>query len=133
MTELTRAYNSVMPIHYTPPRRGRKKCATPLGDVVRAATEAGLTYGQYVALNDPVLRASKPNKENGWTHPNRTLIEALDTELTNPETRAEWLNDPKAKQILADRENEAERRVQRFFDELEKVISRRSRHGRKNV
>ena len=94
------------------PRR-KKCCYTPLGEVAAAATAAGMSYGKYVARQYAVLHKSKrqPSPPSKWVHPHRTILEGLNKELSHPETRAEYLNDPEAKrQLLIAEANERERR-----------------------
>ena len=79
--ELKNLRNGARPVRYTPiPRTARKRCLGSLSKIVREATEAGMSYGQYVAVTEPVLCASRPNRLSGWTSPARTLIESLRTE-----------------------------------------------------
>ena len=78
--QFTALCNSAARVRYTPPKQGRKRCRGELSKIVREATEAGMSYGQYVAVTEPVLCASRPNRLSGWTSPRRTLIEGLRAE-----------------------------------------------------
>ena len=96
------------------PRRKKTSC-TPIGEVAAAATAAGMSYGKYVARQYAVLHKSKrqPSPPSKWVHQNRTLLEGLNQELRNPETRAAYLNDNEAKAECLMREanrREAERK-----------------------
>lgn len=98
MTDLKRSCNAALERHTI--RSGYRRCTGALGETVRAAESQNLSYGQYVARNETISLRSRRSKESGWTSPRRTIIEGLDSELITPESRAEWLDDPHAKQVL---------------------------------
>lgn len=81
--QFTALCNSAARVRYTPPKQGRKRCRGELSKIVREADKAGLSYGKYVAENDPILCAIRPNKDSSWTSPKRTLIEGLRSEGIN--------------------------------------------------
>lgn len=108
MTDFKRSCNAALERHTI--RSGYRRCTGALGETVRAAEKEGLTYGQYVARNETISLRSRRFKESRWTSPRRTIIEGLDSELITPESRAEWLNDPYAKQaVIAKRKRRGQR------------------------
>lgn len=99
--------------------------------MIIAKTEAEhMSYGEYVAKTEPhaYISARKPNKPSRWVHPNRTLIEGLDKELTHLDSRAEWLMDPRAKEKLMEQQAQreanriAEQRVCTFLEATEAAL-----------
>ena len=108
----TRDYNNIMPLNY-PRKRRRRKVRTELGRVVAEAEAAGLSYGKYVAQTEcyAYVRPRPENRPSARVDPNRTLLDGLNSELTNLESRVEWLKDPVAKAILNKRASDAEYRA----------------------
>lgn len=99
-----RDYNRIMPVKYPRKRRKRTIPAGSIADIVHHAEAEGKSYGEYVAATEryeysPVLGKSNPDfgRPSSWVHQNRTLLEGLNQELRNPETRAAYLNDNEAK------------------------------------
>ncbi len=115
-----RDYNRITLVKYPRKHRKRKIQAGSIADMVHHAETQGVSYGKYVAEIEryeysPVLGKSTPDfgRPSSWTHPNRTLLEGLNQELRNPETRAAYLNDNEAKAECLMREanrREAERK-----------------------
>ena len=108
----------------------RKKTYTPLGAVVAAAEAEHMSYGEYVAREErhAYISARKPNKPSAWVHPNRTIFEGLDKELTHLDSRAEWLMDSRAKEKLMEQQAQreanriAEQRVCTFLEATETAL-----------
>ncbi len=114
----------------TKKRRRRKKYDTPLGNTA-AAVKAGLTYGKYVAAEESSIYRLRrtENKPSPYVSRDRTIIESLDQELRNPETRAAWLHDPEAIKELERRSEAAENRVRAFCEATELIITARNTKG----
>ncbi len=112
-------------------RRRRKKYDTPLGNTAAAAAKAGLTYGKYVAAEESSIYRLRrtENKPSTYVSRDRTIIESLDQELRNPETRAAWLHDPEAIKELERRSEAAENRVRAFCEATELIITARNTKG----
>lgn len=123
--------------------RRKKCCYTPLGRIVAEAEAEGMSYGKYVAQQEAHLyrHPRQNNTPSTWVHPQRTLLEGLNKELRNLETRAEYLNDPEAKcQLLiaeanarerkqiAQKVNSAERRVRTWCREMEVLIKKKGKN-----
>lgn len=95
-------------IYLTPPelhvRGSYEQCDSEIGVKNRKAMENGLTYGQLVGAEHDKLYTRPENKPSKNVCKNRTLLEGLNTELTSPESRAEWLGDPVAIRAVAIKE-----------------------------
>ena len=95
-------------VYLTPPelkiRNSFEQCDSEIGDVNRKAKENGLTYGRQVAAEYEKRYKRPENKPSKAVCKNRTLLEGLDSELSNIDSRAEWLGDPEAIRAVAIRD-----------------------------